>query len=510
MKTPNAILLKTQVKYLMLLLLLHASQHADAQQWQPFNHYNKYNFLEVSDSLIHTVWVDSVATSDDDTLFYFNKVLDYSKIWSSSLNDTIYEAIELPAGLFNRVCIREDDSLYYFGPGKEWLIKPFGLLNDSWEFSAGVTATITEYNLTETFGQADSVKTIELSNGGSIKISKNVGILAWKIITKPEIKLIGIEGKEGMTIPSFYDYFDYNVGDVFQYNYVTFSEGEAATRNYNIKFSITAKEKKGDTLVYGINGIYKLDFLALCCDPSGNPIHTVSSSSYTKNPVMVDSKDFYANKYFNEQVSTDYTSSFDFYPENGDPMKYSDGSVLYYSLDMRLKNDAVIVKSFKTDWETADPYKLLETEEGDHDTVKYHSIIANVLDGFSYELIPQIGVTSVSKSSFGGSYTSTFVGAVINGDTTGVVNDDADFIVSASEKIISGISVYPNPFADKIHISLAEPGTVEIYDLSGVLKYHAGLGAGDHTLDLGFLSAGAYLLRQTEADNVYRAMIVRE
>jgi hypothetical protein len=222
-------------KLILLFVFFAFFLTSKAQDWQLFNHVDKYNFLTLKDSMINTVWVDTVVFDGSDTLLFFNKVLHYKKIWSTVFNDSIKEAILTYNELFNQVCTVTGDSLFYLGFEKEWLLKPKKGLYETWKFSDDIDALITEYKQDTFLNITDSTKTIELSDGQIIKISKSFGIVYWKMSSNSEIQLLGVEDKFGISVPSFSNYFDYNVGDVFQYYHSEYVESEHASFDHFIK-----------------------------------------------------------------------------------------------------------------------------------------------------------------------------------------------------------------------------------------------------------------------------------
>ena len=73
---------------------------------------------------------------------------------------------------------------------------------ESWEFKSGITATVSEKKDTLCWGVSDSLKTIELSDGNRLRLSKYFGLLFSDNQT-----LVGLEGKEkGVQLPVLADF----------------------------------------------------------------------------------------------------------------------------------------------------------------------------------------------------------------------------------------------------------------------------------------------------------------
>jgi len=62
----------------------------------------------------------------------------------------------------------------------------------------------------EIFNRADSIKTIQLSTGDTIIISKNYGIFRFDdIFENNKYSLVGINNLLGDSVPDFFDFFDF-------------------------------------------------------------------------------------------------------------------------------------------------------------------------------------------------------------------------------------------------------------------------------------------------------------
>lgn len=95
-------------------------------------------------------------------------------------------------------------------------------IGDSWAYQTdtqgnSVSANVTDIFQTEILGETDSVKTIELSNGEEIYLSKNHGISQWTR-TIDTLKLVSIPSRGlGEMYLNPEEAFDFQVGDVFCY-----------------------------------------------------------------------------------------------------------------------------------------------------------------------------------------------------------------------------------------------------------------------------------------------------
>ena len=76
-----------------------------------------------------------------------------------------------------------------------------------------------------------------------------------------------------------------------------------------------------------------------------------------------------------------------------------------------------------------------------------------------------------------------------------------------SENTISGITVYPNPMADQLHVK-GESGIIEIYDVAGK-KVLTSNYSGDTTIEVSDLSSGSYTLKITNEKGFFIQNIIK-
>ena len=85
-----------------------------------------------------------------------------------------------------RKMVKKSAGLYIFQDTSEFEIKPLLNLGEMWTYDAenNIEAIISFVGETEFFGISDSIKNISLSNGKTIVISKNYGILQFPANTE--------------------------------------------------------------------------------------------------------------------------------------------------------------------------------------------------------------------------------------------------------------------------------------------------------------------------------------
>ena len=75
------------------------------------------------------------------------------------------------------------------------------------------------------------------------------------------------------------------------------------------------------------------------------------------------------------------------------------------------------------------------------------------------------------------------------------------------ENTMSGITVYPNPMADQLHVK-GESGIIEIYDVAGKSVLTSNY-SGDTTIEVSDLSIGAYTMKITNEKGFFIQNIIK-
>ncbi|MEZ4688444.1 MAG: hypothetical protein R3B47_21000 [Bacteroidia bacterium] len=191
-----------------------------AQNWAPIHPDEKYNYRRDSaDVITHTLWVDSIGLVSGDTVMYMNTTLGPCDTcdWSDIFNDFFIQSPHFLQKQIVRIApahyqLRDTGliDLQAFQPvGGTWLLEP----------RSAVTATVAWARDSLLWGQViDSVKKLSLSDGGTILLSKAYGLLYYER-PRHRFRLTGLqEGRVlGEQVPMFWDFYDMQVGDVFQF-----------------------------------------------------------------------------------------------------------------------------------------------------------------------------------------------------------------------------------------------------------------------------------------------------
>jgi hypothetical protein len=281
-------------QFIILILLLSVFQSISAQEWQPFEVENTYNYQNLS--VIGTlpfvsvnenctgqypyapnysginlslypvvdlqIWIDSITSNSLDSIYHFNKKIIACDTCSEP---AIIVNQPLDYGLFNDYYTKNSQGQYIFiYQGDSLIIDPSMSLNDS---------ILSDYtsNLTVKVGQADSSLVLTITNVVvqdsmkliqyydvnnilvyEVQISKNYGIQSFKDLASNtnEINLIGIEKNPiGILQLNWKRAFDFNPGDVLCYVDVKRFNVNYAANTSKVEF-LNRQDVGNDTIIY--------------------------------------------------------------------------------------------------------------------------------------------------------------------------------------------------------------------------------------------------------------------
>jgi len=189
-------------------LLIFFTVPAIGQQWRPLTSNEKFNFrIDTASFISNSIWVDSVKIQNGDSVFYLNRVVTQCDTCSNP-NWRLCNQSQF----LQKKMIQNSGGLYIFQEPGKYCLKNLALLNESWLFdsTSNITALVVNKSHEMIFNVYDSIKTILLSNGDTIRLSKNHGILEFPDFNLDQsYHLEGIEGRNiGIVIPKFADFFN--------------------------------------------------------------------------------------------------------------------------------------------------------------------------------------------------------------------------------------------------------------------------------------------------------------
>jgi hypothetical protein len=222
-----------------------------SQAWAPIHPEEKYNYRrDYADVITHTLWVDSTGLIAGDTVLFMNTTLgpcDTCGGWGNIFGDFVLQSPHFLQKQIVKIApahyqLRDTgliDLQAFRAVGSSWLLEP----------RSGVIATIAWAKDSLLWNQVlDSVKMLSLSDDGAIYLSKNHGLLYYE---RPQyrFRLTGLqEGRVlGEQVPMFWDFYDLDVGYVFQFGRGKFRNisGELSWEHTAGRMNITSKSQTG-------------------------------------------------------------------------------------------------------------------------------------------------------------------------------------------------------------------------------------------------------------------------
>lgn len=197
---------------IMLALLVPVSWSLHAQNWALLNPANKYNYSnDGSDTISAQVFVTHIDTLGPDSFRY--ELNGVAEVCDTCQGPELHLWTDRPQ--FLQRVVNVGPLVWHFQDPRSLVIQPHAGVGTSWLFDtiAGITANMMAVDTVQLFGTDVERKWIGLSDGGSLSISSDHGILTWNTHT-----LIGVHGPdEGILVPNLRQMFPYGSGDVVEY-----------------------------------------------------------------------------------------------------------------------------------------------------------------------------------------------------------------------------------------------------------------------------------------------------
>ena len=467
------------MKTLNLSLLLFLSAYVLGQNWSPILVNEEMNYQHCDSTYIsHTIWVDSANYSGYDSIFYLNRVV-------KDVPGNPEIVLRNQPQFLMEFMVQQNYGIYSFHYPFNYSLSTGLPLGATWIFDLTniVDAEITACYEEEIFGVLDSVKMISLSDGSEILLSKNFGILKFPDFENGGyFELVGIQGTAyGESVPGFWEIFDFEVGDVFQFNFV---QGETTEYWHETqKFLVQDKVVSSNNIEYQfkkiIDGLY-IDYFG------GSYFYSYStevSNSY------YDSLNHPCNNYNNELVVMweDYSgTSIEDFPFSktilhkdsiGNTVKKMGGNFdngLYHQID---------------------PFNDTLQQDGDYD----HFI--TYTEG--------LGVTVYNYFCFEQMVGYSIQGYIKDGDTVGIITPDSLLLVGVESNQINRFSrfvVFPNPATEWLNIKQSNPNytyNFELRNLYGqLLKEEKNIHSSYYNINISDFKPGIYFYVIKEKEKV--------
>ncbi|NOX84497.1 MAG: T9SS type A sorting domain-containing protein [Chlorobi bacterium] len=398
-----------------------------------------------ANAITNTIWITDTIISFD-TAIIFNKVVLQS-------HDNPDYFIKNSGQFLQKTMFIKGDGVFKFANPWSFVIKSKAKIGDTWFFNSddGLIATVDTIIETETFNISDSVKTIKLEKNGVslekfIKLSKNFGIIEFPDFSDTgKYVLSGLQNDTlGEQIADFWDFYDFNIDDVFQYYHYSRdpSMGEEETKIE--KYTIISKEVDDSSFHYVVEGIKK-----------GSVFNYFNHETYTYVLTFVRNQNYNYNAFhFSNRYPNEFLRMPDCYHnESADGHVYTTITVGKNSRDLRTKRMGLTMnqengKLFYFEKLGSDSLVRIHTQY-EWDTYGLHGITAT----------ESLGVTHYRYEWWEGENIYYLQGYVKDGDTVGKITDD-DILLSTKypeKHPDKSYRIFPVPAGDMFYIKWENP-----------------------------------------------------
>lgn len=476
----------------LLTIMVLAS---NGQDWAVINPAYRYNYSDDgTDTISNQIFVTNIDTLGVDSFRYELNTVgalcpgcspDYTSLCWNGLTTDLVHALGTQA--LGHVQVRHGAISYIVGPEDTLQLEPMRAIGATWTGPGGISGSIYSADTMDVFGAVDSVKWMAYSNGDTLALSRQHGVLVVIRSGIGRYDRVGTDGQiqEGLHFPKVIDLFDYEVGDVLQYrDNSTFQSSfcvhfvEGRTR-YEV---IGRSDEDGYT-------IYSLERTFSSVEESFHPQMWMPCGTYLwegqdQISLRVDHDRFEEENFFNSGIQGPlYPDALDSVFQ--DPVSNGLLTALSVRLDSvgRYLIEPSIIQS--SGWEATllcqsneDPQLLFPNSNGNY--------------RFSYTA--GVGLTFQDYFSFESGATRSLEGYILSGEQWGSVWSSSA-ILDTPEMSMDRISIHPNPASSELYVNDATLGSMlAITDLQGRLVHRQRITTEDTHLSLHTLHPGSYLL----------------
>ncbi|MBK7383664.1 MAG: T9SS type A sorting domain-containing protein [Flavobacteriales bacterium] len=450
-----------------IVLAVGFTETALAQNWALLNPAYRYNYSnDGTDTISNQIRVMDVDTLGVDSFRYeLNKVAERCIGCADGCNIRV----NLPQFLQRASVVSNDQWL--FSDTNQLVIRSRATLGVSWLFDPmnGTMATITNVTQEPLFGTMDSVNTLTTTLNDTVKWSKDHGIVLFHIHTGLRYELIGIQGPGlGQVVPSLEQFYRYQPGDVVQFSYSIVSSLHPSSREERLHIS-QRTELPGRLEFTGYSYNRHVDI-------GGRVTYSFSAS---------------------RNWNIDITSG-------TGPMVSAPDELVNLGSNSVSNNDPSIICKHRIN---ENGYYVIKAESFGSTSMFY--LPDSLIEECNIAYIPILGYSSnlvldnqlglrLFSIGYGSSYNSTSIrGAIINGDTIGIVSSDDYFNVHMYDPP----RLRPNPASDQVQLPQEFVGKeLSIFDLQGRLVQSIRPTDSSSSLDVRSMQVGVFLLRVDGTD----------
>lgn len=464
-------------KIYAFLLLLPFFSIAFTQNWNPIPDGYKAHFrIDTASVITHSIWADSKVVINGNDVYYLNQVVgkcDTCRFDSAFCDGVPYPCFYTPKKhqfLQEKMVHRADGSWLFESPGA-FVLYPEMPLNQPWIFDTlrNIRATIVSKQWKSVFQRMDSVITISLSTGWQFELSQHYGLLSLPDTIRGQTYLLqGLEGPDpvGEQVVSFWEIYDFEVGDVLQYAAGEWNFGSRIIDDYRDRVRVLAKRVQGDTIEFDVRIFREI----------------IWREPFTSDPFEYHLSETWRYIYSEMHASALYPKQGYFLFSNSDPFEY-----LQY-MHMVAHPYWGIGKGYGSgQWPNNHPLLVKANP---------HTYIPTTYFNESEYFHPKLGRTGMDRWGFESHYYRHLLGYTRNGVTIGEVDSPIN-IDQPLDPIAFHLS--PNPSSGLISLqweSIPTEAVITIYNQLGQQVYQQQvIGQQVLTLDLSERPKGLYWVR---------------
>ncbi|MFC5271528.1 T9SS type A sorting domain-containing protein [Adhaeribacter terreus] len=491
--------------FAVIFALIISGTTVSAQNYQPFRKGLTYHYI-ARDS-IYSMRIDSAKVVNGDSVFVFNPI---ARKGGPSISNCMP-----PGGLYLEYAVHPNnqfgsqmqkktngDYIFKTYQGAEFLLKTKAAIGQSWSaFSnPAITATLTSRTFEPVKNTvSDSVLTYTLSNGKTIKLSKNYGFLKAPNLSqysdayfKPrELEFYALPEKGlGNTINSPFAIFDFQPGDKFSLYYKHLDVHNSVCQEEWTEREIKARSTSGDTIIYSIEE----QRLSKGYGSPGAPMGWCSASKATT----------LTPKYtYDLKISADFPNA---------PYALSHGFIAggsLFSQDSRVSK--AIISQAKYNYRE----QMQFTNLGFDSCSKIFS--PGVDYGVQNTYSVGLGETRREIFSMGATETTTLECYTKGTETYGTCRSLAD-ILAVKEEVNKKplVQAFPNPFSDELTLTFGETSGITQLTMRNTLgqivwqKETATSANSEIKLQFPELPKGIYLLQASQKGKTFTSRLVKQ
>lgn len=472
------------MRYATALFLLACASNISAQNWAVLDPANKYGYAnDGSDTIRAQVFVMHIDTvGPDSTRWELNRIAEpCSNCPTTSL------ACDHSTGILNGrpqflggLLIVHGADVYLIGTDT-LLLRPHAPLGATWPGLSGGTASINAVAEQSVLGVPDSVKEVQFADGRMLRLSKDHGLIAY---ADPDsaFDLVGMQGGAvaGVHYPEIIEFFDYQPGDVLQYDGTI--EGFDGTCYHHTsrkdKYTMLTRTELLGRTDYQVRHVYSWYSYSEggCGGDAGDGVDTlllgIDHAHWTP-------ENFLATGWLTDHWPGALASI----PENTGYYPYSDPEAAFIWKPYRNAEGRMVLEP--------DPNGATGMRCFD-DSLFWGPYFEHDLNRY----IEGIGLESAHILAFEHAENTDLMGYTINGSTHGTILSDSE-ILSVSDRLKTAypLVLSPNPADGTLTLDGGVPGAiVRVLDATGRLVMTNTIGSTFERIPIDRLPEGAYVL----------------